>query len=58
MIHEPAKITTYEVVVKRNGVVWERYDEPTREEALMGVGNMRSDRPDETIELITTEVFQ
>jgi hypothetical protein len=61
MIHEPAKITEHVILLKRNGSVIERYigDEvPNRSRALELIAMLRSARPEETIELITTEVFQ
>lgn len=61
MTHEPAKIVEHAILLKRNGSVMEKYDHndvPDRARALQLIAMLRSDRPEETIELITTEVFQ
>lgn len=58
MTHEPAKTTTHVIQIRDGLIIREQYDVPNRGEALVAVAEMRSTRPDETIELITTEVFQ
>lgn len=58
MIHEPAKTATHVIQIRDGLIIREQYDVPNRGEALVAIGEMRSARPEETIELITTEVFQ
>jgi hypothetical protein len=58
MTHTPAKSTTHVIQVRDGLIVRAQYDVPTRGEALVAIAEMRSARPEESIVMITTEVFQ
>lgn len=57
MIHEQPTKITYTVILRGQGARQE-IDVSSRGEALVTIARMRSDRPEETLELVTKEVFQ
>lgn len=58
MVHTQALTTQRAVVRKLGTMVLEEVHVSSREEALYLVGRMRSDRSDESLVVVTKEVFQ